>query len=48
MQHKSAITAAPIHDIITKRWSCRAFDASRPVSRAQIVSLVEAARWAPS
>lgn len=48
MQHKSATTAVPIHDIITKRWSCRAFDASRPVSRVQIVALMEAARWAPS
>ena len=48
MQHKSATTAVPIHDIITKRWSCRAFDATRPVTRTQIISLVEAARWAPS
>lgn len=48
MQHKSATTAVPIHDIITKRWSCRAFDAARPVNREQIVALIEAARWAPS
>ncbi|PWB52843.1 MAG: nitroreductase [Nitrosomonadales bacterium] len=48
MQHKSATTATPIHDIITKRWSCRAFDAGRPVSHDQVISLVEAARWAPS
>lgn len=48
MQHKTALTAAPIHDIISRRWSCRAFDASRPVSREQIVALLEAARWAPS
>lgn len=48
MQHKSATSAFPLHDIITKRWSCRAFDADRPVSREQIVALMEAARWAPS
>lgn len=48
MQHKSATSAAPLHDIITKRWSCRAFDADKPVSREQIVALMEAARWAPS
>lgn len=48
MQHKSATTAVPVHDIISRRWSCRAFDAARPVNREQIVALVEAARWAPS
>jgi nitroreductase len=48
MQHKSATTAAPVHDIIRKRWSCRAFDANKPVLHEQVVSLVEAARWAPS
>ncbi|MEN6584857.1 MAG: nitroreductase family protein [Sulfuricella sp.] len=48
MQHKPAITAVPVHDIITRRWSCRAFDAAKPVSRDQIVALMEAARWAPS
>ncbi|MDD5404904.1 MAG: nitroreductase family protein [Sulfuricella sp.] len=48
MQHKSATTAVPIHEIIARRWSCRAYDAARPVSREQIVALMEAARWAPS
>lgn len=48
MQHKAAHTLEPVHDIIARRWSCRAFDANKPVSRAQIVSLLEAARWAPS
>lgn len=48
MQRKSAASAFPLHDIIAKRWSCRAFDASRVVSREQIVALMEAARWAPS
>ncbi|MDO8891064.1 MAG: nitroreductase family protein [Sulfurimicrobium sp.] len=48
MQNKPATTATPIHDIITKRWSCRAFDKEKAVSHDQVISLVEAARWAPS
>ena len=48
MQTKTASTQVGVHDIIAKRWSCRAFDASKPVSREQIVALLEAARWAPS
>lgn len=48
MLHKSAITAVPVHELIAKRWSCRAFDATRPVTREQILALTEAARWAPS
>jgi len=48
MQDKPAKTQVPIHDIIARRWSCRAFDAARPVSREQLLSLLEAARWAPS
>lgn len=48
MHTKTASTQVAVHDIIAKRWSCRAFDASKPVSREQIVSLLEAARWAPS
>ena len=45
---KHASTRVPIHDVLAARWSPRAFDASRPVSRAQILALLEAARWAPS
>ncbi len=45
---KSAITQVPIHALIANRWSPRAFDASKPVSQAQIIALLEAARWAPS
>jgi nitroreductase len=46
--HKPAITQTPIHDILANRWSPRAYDASKPVSQTQIMSLLEAARWAPS
>jgi nitroreductase len=45
---KTAITQVPINDTIVNRWSQRAFDASKPISRAQIIALLEAARWAPS
>lgn len=43
--------AAADHDvlaIIRERWSPRAFDATRPVSREDLWRLFEAARWAPS
>lgn len=45
---KPAITQQPIHDLIANRWSGRAYDASKPVTKDQLVSLLEAARWAPS
>ena len=48
MINKPAITAVPINDIIAKRWSIRAFDINKAVSREQIVAICEAARWAPS
>ncbi len=43
--------ARPDHDIldvIRHRWSPRAFDPDRTVSRPDLVRLFEAARWAPS
>ncbi len=45
---KPAITSVPINETIAKRWSGRAYDATKPVSHEQIVTLLEAARWAPS
>ena len=44
---KPAETANPIHDLIARRWSPRAFD-ERPVEPEKLKSLCEAARWAPS
>jgi nitroreductase len=38
----------PIHDLIAARWSGRAYDGSKSVSREQTLALLEAARWAPS
>ena len=48
MQERRAVTAVAIDDLLARRWSPRAFDASRPVSREQLAALLEAARWAPS
>jgi nitroreductase len=42
-----AATDHPVQDLITRRWSPYAF-ADRPVSRDDLLSLFEAARWAPS
>jgi nitroreductase len=42
-----APTEAPIHEILTHRWSPRAFDA-RPVEPEKLRALFEAARWASS
>jgi nitroreductase len=44
---KEAKTDFPIHALIAKRWSPYAFD-ERPVSREDLCSLLEAARWAAS
>ncbi len=48
MQQKLAETQVSIHDLIARRWSSRAFDPDRRVSREQRLVLLEAARWAPS
>ena len=45
---KPAITQSPIHELLAARWSGRAYEASKPVSREQTIALLEAARWAPS
>ena len=44
---KPADTHIPIHDLLARRWSPRAF-AERPVESDKLASLFEAARWAPS
>ena len=44
---KPAETHYPIHDLISRRWSPRAFS-DRRVSSEKLLSLFEAARWAPS
>lgn len=47
MNEKPAETAYPVHDLIRRRWSPRAFS-SKPVEREKLGSLLEAARWAAS
>ena len=48
MQKRLAVTSKPIHELLARRWSARAFDPARPVSRDQLTTLLEAGRWAPS
>jgi nitroreductase len=47
MTHRPAPTDIPIHPLIAGRWSPRAY-ADRGVAHAQVIALLEAARWAPS
>ena len=44
---KLAETQTPIHDLIRRRWSPRAFS-ERLIEPENIRSMFEAARWAPS
>jgi nitroreductase len=37
----------PVHDLVRRRWSLRAFS-GRAVEREKLLSVLEAARWAPS
>jgi len=48
MEERRADTSTPIDGLLARRWSPRAYDAKREVTRAQLASLLEAARWAPS
>jgi nitroreductase len=45
---KRAVTAVEIADVLASRWSGRAYDPDRPVERAVLTALLEAARWSPS
>jgi nitroreductase len=44
---KIAKTDFPIHDLIARRWSARAFS-TKKVEKSKLLSILEAARWAPS
>jgi len=44
---KTAKTDYPVNELIAKRWSARAFS-TRPVEKSKLLSILEAARWAPS
>ena len=43
-----AVEETVVHDLFRQRRSGRAYDASKPVSDADLQGLLEAARWAPS
>lgn len=46
--NKPASTSQPIAELLSQRWSPRAFDPSREISATELTALAEAARWAPS
>ena len=48
MIQKPADVSQPIAKVLADRWSGRGYDPSVPVTQQQIVSMCEAARWAPS
>ncbi len=48
MADKNARTDSPIVPLLAERFSTRAFDPDRPVLFGSLLSLFEAARWAPS
>ena len=41
-------TSAPINELIRDRWSPRSFDVTHEISDQDLLSILEAARWAPS
>lgn len=45
---KTAITAAQIMPVLAERWSPRSFDTNYELSQHELLSILEAARWAPS
>jgi nitroreductase len=42
---RSVITSVPIHDVLARRWSPRAFDPDAELTTTQVTALLEAARW---
>lgn len=45
---KPAPAARPIHKLMSRRWSPRAMEEGRSVEREKLLTMLEAARWAPS
>ena len=45
---KKATTTYPVHEYIQNRWSPRAFDANKTIADSLLMSVLEAAHWAPS
>ena len=45
---KTPETQAPLTDLIAARWSPRSYDKSHQISDQELLSILEAGRWAPS
>lgn len=48
MTSRNAITAAPILPVLAERWSPRSLDETYVISDTDLLSIIEAGRWAPS
>jgi nitroreductase len=48
MIEKAVDTSAPVHDLITRRWSGVSYDPDKSVSDDDLRAMAEAGRWAPS
>lgn len=48
MIDKAVDTSAPVHELITSRWSGVSYKPEKMVSDADLRAMAEAARWAPS
>jgi nitroreductase len=46
--NKKPETSAPLTDLLDKRWSPRAYDANHLIADKDMLSILEAGRWAPS
>jgi nitroreductase len=46
--NKKPETSAPLNELLEKRWSPRAYDANHLISEQDMLSILEAGRWAPS
>ena len=45
---KTAVTSAPILPVLADRWSPRSYDPSYKLTQHELLSMLEAGRWAPS
>lgn len=45
---RAAETSVPLLEVLTARWSPRAFEANSPIDEDKLASALEAARWSPS
>ncbi len=46
--NKTPETQAPLTDLLAKRWSPRSYDETHEISDQDLLSILEAGRWAPS